>query len=551
MQKSKICVNINNNSLLKMNEAGLLELVNNLPGMAYRTKDAELWNVNFISDGCLALTGYTPDEIINNESNSYVSIINHEDCEKAWNHAQSCLELKKAFQVEYRITTYSGKTKWVLEKGVGCYSDNNELIAIESFVIDITNRVKAEEKLKKAEKSALEAWNETEKANKYLERAIKKTEEANQAKSTFLANMSHEIRTPMNAIIGFSEILLDDEGLGEKQKHFVQIIEESAKNLLGIINDILDFSKIESGKMTVEDVDCSPELMVENLTSIFKFTTERKGLELYVNFDKNLPELIRTDPTKLRQCLINLVSNSLKFTSRGFIKISVCVEGRGEKIRFDVQDTGIGIPPKKQKDIFSAFTQVDEKTSRRFGGSGLGLTITRNLVELLGGELILESESGKGSTFSIILPLKKVEQADAQFTETCESKSQKSDTRSSNKYLGNVLVAEDNPANQMLIKVLLERLGIKPKIVSDGAEAIEAIRNEEIDIVFMDMQMPNINGYEATRKLREMSMNMPIIALTASALVEDKQSCIEAGCNEYLTKPIKHEELIKILDEFL
>jgi len=390
-----------------------------------------------------------------------------------------------------------------------------------------------------------------------LVQARKKAESASQTKSTFLANMSHEIRTPMNAVIGFGD-LLADEDLTNEQRDYVNTIRNSSKHLLQIINDILDFSKIEAGKLNVEMTECSLGHLFAVVESLMRSAVTEKGLEFSIREDSRLPAIIRTDSFRLQQCLINLINNALKFTERGHVYVKVSLEDKDSKpyIRFDVEDTGIGIPQDRQKVIFESFAQADGSTSRKYGGTGLGLAITKQLAELLGGELTLTSEEGNGSTFSLVIPagldLTKQPFLDRyNIADHIDSGKDKMEQPKYPKFSGHVLVAEDVKTNQVLIKALLSRMGLEVTIAEDGSEAVQKALAQRYDLIFMDIQMPEMNGYEATESLRKEGLKLPIVALTAHAMKEDGQRCIEAGCDDYMFKPIDRRILAEKVRKYL
>ncbi len=387
-----------------------------------------------------------------------------------------------------------------------------------------------------------------------LEVAKKQAEEGTLAKSRFLANMSHEIRTPMNAIMGFSE-LLADETLTDEQSDYVGTIRNSGKHLVQLIDDILDFSKIEAGKLDIEMGNCSLKHLFAAVESMMRSVALEKDLKFKVCESSGLPANIHTDQTRLQQCLINLVNNAIKFTEKGHVYLNVSLEDRDNQpfIRFDVEDTGIGIPPEKQKDIFEPFTQADGSTSRKYGGTGLGLAITRQLAELLGGELTLTSEEGKGSVFSLVIPagLDVAKQPLLDSYNMSEQIEIGKEKREQPEFSGNVLVAEDVKTNQILVESLLNKIGLTVTIAEDGLEAVESTLNQEFDLILMDIQMPNMNGYEATQELRQKGITTPIVALTANAMNGDDKKCIEAGCDDYLSKPLEHNALVEKLRKYL
>jgi len=418
---------------------------------------------------------------------------------------------------------------------------------------EITERKLAEKQLIYARDKAEELNEQYLEATDVAKDMAAQADMANAAKSEFLANMSHEIRTPMNAILGFADLLVGDD-LTDRQKGDVNTIRNSAHNLLVLINDILDFSKIEAGQLDVEIIDCSLAKLLNSIESVMTPLAEKKSLVFKIVEKNDLPAQIRSDPARLRQCFINLVNNAIKFTDQGHVFMNVSLEDRNHQsfIRFDVEDTGIGIATDKQEGIFDAFAQADDSTTRKYGGTGLGLSVTTQLVELLGGEVTLSSEVGRGSTFSLVIPagLNVAEQAPMD-RHNAEALEQANDESGQLQFSGCCLVAEDVLANQAVITRLLAKVGLGVVTANDGKAAVEQAQTRSFDLIFMDMHMPNMNGYEATQALRTSGIKTRVIALTANAMKGDDRKCLEAGCDDYLTKPIDRKELYRTLCKYL
>ena len=378
-------------------------------------------------------------------------------------------------------------------------------------------------------------------------------EKASKAKEQFLANMSHEIRTPMNAIIGFCD-LLKEFNLPKEAKIYIEKISISGNSLLRLINDILDFSKIEAGKMDVEISEFSLAKILNNIESIIHTKVIEKQLDFGIIENGKLPATIKSDPYRLTQCMINLCNNAVKFTNSGHVHIVISTFKKDKKdfISFAVEDTGIGIMKEKLESIFEPFSQADGTISRKYGGTGLGLSITKRLTNLIGGELECNSEPGLGTTFTITIPagveVDTVKTMDRlNLNEISRSEKDKLPTH----FIGKILVAEDSPTNQMLIKIYLEKMGLEVDIAENGQFALDMAIKGNYKIVFMDMQMPEMDGCEATERLRKAGYDRPIIALTANAMKGDKEKCIDAGCDDYLSKPIDRAKLIAALEQYL
>ena len=432
-------------------------------------------------------------------------------------------------------------------------SDGNSYDAL--FVAeDITER-------KRSEEASIRAKKEVEEANRKLEQALdhaniltRKAKVANNAKSEFLANMSHEIRTPMNGIVGMLTLALNKER-EEKIREYLTIAKTCADNLLNLINDILDISKVESGKLAIEIIDCNVDEILSVINSSMRPSALEKGIGFDVVLKTDVPEQIKTDPTRLNQCLVNLVGNAVKFTETGGVTVELSLKEMGGKpfVRFDVVDTGIGIPVDQQKSIFDKFMQADSSTTRKHGGTGLGLAITKQLTELLGGDLTLTSEPGKGSTFSVIIPAN-IDIASATMISNdkwCKKEQKVGPSDEINNAAGKILVVEDDFASQQVILGMLEETNLQAEIANNGIEAVNKVTSGSYDLIFMDMQMPNMNGYDATKIIREKGYTLPIIALTAYAMKGDEEKCLNVGCDAYLPKPVDAEKLFETLGKFL
>jgi len=408
--------------------------------------------------------------------------------------------------------------------------------------------------IKYNEKSArLVSINDVTEVNKYQDQLITSKQDAERSKelqSQFLSNMSHEIRTPMNGIMGITRILQKSK-LNKEQHHFLNAIIKSSENLMVIINDVLDFSKIEAGKVVIENAKFDLSDALDVVQEILVVKAEEKGIYLTVNKEEKVPQFISGDSVRLNQILINLVGNAIKFTEKGGVSIKVnTINSSDDKInlRFDIRDTGIGIPSDKIDSIFQSFTQASSSTTRTHGGTGLGLTISKQLIEMQNGKMSIESEEGKGSTFSFELEFETVVQAEKSENEL------RVVARSNDKILGDlngidILLVEDHPINQMLAIKVLEDWGFNVDLAENGLIALEKVGLKAYDLVLMDISMPEMDGYEATREIRSgkhcENSDLPIVAMTASALIGENQKCYKAGMNDYITKPFDPQNLLE------
>ena len=396
---------------------------------------------------------------------------------------------------------------------------------IQAIIRDVSTRKEAEAVLEAARDTALAAA---------------------ELKSQFVANVSHEIRTPMNGIMGMTQLLLGSP-LTARQMEYAKTIAQSAEALLGVINDLLDFSKIEAGKLTLENIDFDLPGLLRDVIELHRPRADAKGLALVLETDTGLPGWVKGDPLRVRQILLNLTDNAIKFTQRGEVRIRAEAQADG-RVRISVKDTGIGMSETARGRIFKAFAQADGTVSRKYGGTGLGLSICRQLAELMGGELGVESAPDQGSTFHLTLPLPAIPAPPAGAVE---------DAPLVTRFPGvTVLVAEDNPVNQKLIHFMLDNLGVTVKTAEDGRIAYDKLANETVDLVLMDCQMPEWDGLTATRAIREREdrtggRRLPVVALTANAMVGYAETCRAAGMDDYLTKPVREEELVAALNRQL
>ncbi len=487
--------------------------------------------IRFMDAQSKKIFGFRPED--NPKIGEIMSFVVVEDRVHLTKLVANHFENNTPFDFEFRMHDHANPSqhRWIHARGQ-VLRIPGEAPQLVSTVKDVTIEVERREQLK----SALAA-----------------AEEATRAKSDFLANMSHEIRTPLNGVIGMTGLLLDSE-LNSVQRDYAEIVRASAEILLSLVNDILDFSKIEARKLDLESIDFEMDQVVQNIERLLSFSAEKKGLKI---FHSTAPELsnaiFRGDPNRIGQILANLINNAIKFTNRGHVDIKISEEKNNvdqEKVtlRIEVTDTGIGMSASDLARMFQPFSQADASTSRRFGGTGLGLSICKHLVEMMGGQIGVRSTEGVGSIFWFTLVLqkgtissKRIENSSAQL----EGSPQKL----------RILLAEDNKVNQLIAIKMLEKSGFRIDAVANGREAVDAAQSIPYDLILMDCQMPELDGYEATRQIRaEINPSLsriPIIAMTANAMAGDREKCIAAGMNDYVVKPIKAQELIEVINRVM
>lgn len=496
---------------LKENEEQFRSLVENIPGIAYRCLNTPEWPMLFISDAVETLTGYPASDFrLPNAKRTFADLYHPDEKQAlcAFTHPED------EYTLEYRLIRQDGSIRWVLENGHYIRDGAGEIMWIDGFIMDITER-------KLMEEAIIQAKN--------------KAEAAAAARSQFLANMSHEIRTPMNSILGFCEVLAATE-LDSSQQSYLKSIHSSSRSLLHLLNDILDSAKLDKGKIELEYATFCLHQKLESVVSSFWLQAQKKNLTLHLQLDPNLQPYYRGVPERLRQVLTNLIGNAIKFTEKGSVTVSVTPDPVSGDVRFCIADTGIGIPPEQLTNIFEPFIQADASITRRYGGTGLGTTISKQLVELMGGKIWAESQENIGSRFCFSLPLPAAESPVPESTPATAAMALPPLS---------ILVVDDLQQNRDLLSILLKKSGHRVTLANQGAEALQKFQEESFAVVLMDVQMPVMDGHTATRKIREYEKQQqllptPIIALTASVRQEDKLAASEAGMDGFASKPVEY-----------
>jgi PAS domain S-box-containing protein len=506
--------------------------------------NAAATEVLYVSPAYERISGRTCEELYRNPM-SWLEAIVPEDRE----HAHLIFERQMQGSLEpaeYHIRTPDGVERWIRDRAFPIRDQAGKVIRVAGIAEDITEQKRYEEELVRARQAA---------------------DAANQAKSSFLANMSHEIRTPMNGIVGMLQ-LLSDTDLSSRQQRYAEVAQASGRTLLALIDDILDLSKIEARKVTLESLNFNLRRTIEEVMESLHLQASAKGIAFNWCLAAETPEVLRGDPQRLRQVLVNLVANAVKFTERGKVTLEARLESLEQgkaTVRFAIVDTGIGIKPNRVTALFSPFVQADSSTTRKYGGTGLGLAISKQLVEMMGGRIGVESREGQGSTFWFTATFGTTNAsglstssstglaAGERTAATGPSKGDPAPYRASGpRRETRILVAEDNPTNQLVLLAQLEKLGYRGDAVANGAEAIEALEHGKYDLVLMDCQMPIMDGYEATGRIRTSGRaHVPIVAVTAHAMAGDQDKCIRAGMDDYLAKPVELARLAEILEKWL
>jgi PAS domain S-box-containing protein len=522
-----------NESIIEESEERFRLLANNIPGTVFLSNYDEKYTKIYLNDEIEKLTGYPKSDFLENKI-FFIDLILAEDLENVLAKNDIALKEKKPLHVIYRIKHKNGSIVWVEEFGDSIVK-NGEIAFMEGILIDITEK----------------------KNNETIVKEKEFAEAANKAKSEFLANMSHEIRTPLNGIIGYTDLLMNSN-LESTQKQYMNTINQSANILMEVVNDILDFSKIESGKLEINIEKYRIEDIILQIKELINYQAQSKNLEINYIIKEDVPKYIWVDYIRLKQILINLLTNAIKFTHAGKIELTISVlemQKSQAVLQFSVKDTGIGIRKSNQKIIFQAFSQEDSSTTKKFGGTGLGLTISNQLLGLMNSKLQIQSQFNIGSTFYFDIKLKCSNKLKKSKSIEVENPEIINPISKFNTEKPEILIVEDNKINMLLTKTLLKQ--IIPNCIifeaEDGEKAIAKSNEIKPDIIFMDIQMPLVNGYEATKKIRESitNKNTIIIALTAGTVVGEREKCLDAGMNDYLSKPIIKKTLEDLIEKWL
>lgn len=448
----------------------------------------------------------------------FISAIHEDDRERVMGRISTSTSSDGLFSDEFRIVWPDGSIHWLASRAQYQFGVDGEVVSVRGVVIDISSLKEAEEMLAIAKSSA---------------------EDASRAKSQFLANVSHELRTPLGAILGFQRMLRDPGLSIDERRQYLEIIERNGTALMQLIDDLLDHSRLEAKSLPIERIEFGLPELIDDVLHLGGLKAEEKAVLLRLTRQGDVPERIVSDPTRMRQILSNLVVNAVKFTERGEISVEVSFDNG--RLRFDIRDSGIGISEEDKPDLFTPFQQGDASTTRRFGGTGLGLALSRDLARAMGGEVeLVESVAGQGAWFRFVLPI--------ELAVVSKTYSKTKSTSQADRLEGlKILIVDDSADNQLLMRRMLARAGAETATASNGREAIDAALADKFDFVLMDMQMPVLDGLTATKLLREGGYRRPIIALTAHALFAERQKCLAAGCDDHVSKPVDFRRLTDLL----
>ena len=535
-------------------EAEAADLFNSsMPGGVVCFFERTGFPLHFVNPHMLEYLGYAMVDFQGDANRKFLTLVHLEDRLELTTAIRSALDMGNEYEITHRLLRKDGGAVWVVHRGRRAADDSGLLIGVFT---DITEIIGLQDELREQARLLAESREAQKKQEERLQTAMAAAEEAAQLKTFFLANMSHEIRTPMNGVVGFVELALADGDLPPKTREYLDKIKQSADGLLGVINDILDISKIESGKMEVEHTAFRLGEVIRQCESITGIRAAEKGVQLVFRHDGEENPSLYGDPTRLRQILLNLLSNAVKFTERGVISLTTKVASLADKrarVSFEVADTGIGLTREQVERIFQPFVQADASTTRRHGGTGLGLSLTKTFIDLMGGELRVESSPGVGSRFSFTLEF---DAAEALASDTWVLARSGFFKAKRPLFSGRVLVCEDNEISRDVIIGHLARCGLEADVAENGLAGVDMAEERladgtDYDLVFMDIYMPVMDGLEATRQLRRLGVRAPIVALTANVMKKDRERYLRGGLTAYLAKPFVSEELWACLTRFL
>ncbi|MFO7679822.1 MAG: response regulator [Chloroflexota bacterium] len=532
--------------LLRVSEERFRQVISSISDHIYLmeiTAEASI-AYRYVSPNCETLTGYPPQAIMA-DANFWPSLIHPQDTNRV-EAQQKLLAMGQNSEVEYRLIRKDGEIIWVRDSAR--VKQEGDAYLVYGVISDVTERKSIEDELRQYQDHLEELVG---KRTEELAEAKEAAETANRAKSAFLANMSHELRTPLNAILGFSQLMERDTNISASQREYLDIISKSGVHLLGLINDVLELSKIEAGRTTLITTTFDLPVTLQNLTEMFRMTATKKGLTLDVEMDPNLPRYITTDEQKLRQVITNLVSNAIKFTEAGRVIVQARLNSRDDttaNLQFAVSDTGSGIADEDSAVLFEPFVQSGRGQSSQ-EGTGLGLPISRQFVHLMGGDFVVESQPGQGATFRFDIQAEISEPTAVILEESAG----KVTGLVHNEESYRILIVEDNEYSRLLLRKLLESVGFQVAEAENGREAVAQYETWQPHLIWMDMRMPVMNGYEATRLIREKPRGKEsfILALTASAFEEQRTNVIAAGCDDFVRKPFRENEIFEKMAEYL